>query len=348
MRGTLDSASCAIHIARFIPAYAGNTSKAMIGEPSGQVHPRVCGEHVSNSVEYTIFSGSSPRMRGTRRNRRSRGAPRRFIPAYAGNTSLGGSPVPRSPVHPRVCGEHAPVAWTRPATHGSSPRMRGTLHVSLSVDPVDRFIPAYAGNTRPSRRRGRATSVHPRVCGEHSASAASAAHDRGSSPRMRGTPIRRNSMPRHRRFIPAYAGNTEVLLFQFSHCPVHPRVCGEHNAPDALRFAYSGSSPRMRGTHRSRQEFIHQARFIPAYAGNTSNVQSRTRRLSVHPRVCGEHRWVRKGFRHADGSSPRMRGTHLLDVIEIEHFFNARKCTEKFEWIRTETESQFSGFKGAN
>ena len=73
--------------------------------------------------------GSSPRVRGTRKD--GKAAPRlhRFIPACAGNTASAlVKPCSRT-VHPRVCGEHLP-------------RGRGG-------GAERRFIPACAGNTQP-------------------------------------------------------------------------------------------------------------------------------------------------------------------------------------------------------
>ena len=50
-------------------------------------------------------------------------------------------------------------------------------------------------------------------------------------------------------------------------------------------------------------------RFIPAYAGNASALCAKSRRKSVHPRVCGERSRFARFPRASSGSSPRMRGT---------------------------------------
>ena len=118
------------HIAewRFIPAQAGNTSSehpwertlpvhpraggehilyAPFGSPV-TVHPRAGGEHRGSTWKLHVYIGSSPRRRGTQRNR-SRFLHRgRFIPAQAGNTI-----------------REAPHLQRR--ENGSSPRRRGTL-----------------------------------------------------------------------------------------------------------------------------------------------------------------------------------------------------------------------------
>ncbi len=50
-----------------------------------------------------------------------------------------------------------------------------------------RFIPAGAGNSRRTRERIPAGTVHPRGCGEQQYNAAVDLRNAGSSPRVRGT-----------------------------------------------------------------------------------------------------------------------------------------------------------------
>ena len=132
----------------------------------------------------------------------------RFIPAYAGNTLISCAWTNWVSVHPRVCGEHAFRRTCRSDSAGSSPRMRGTLDKTLFDQMLERFIPAYAGNTYSSFYFFSPFSVHPRVCGEHLFSTNSYSLNIGSSPRMRGTRAEPARIFQIARFIPAYAGNT--------------------------------------------------------------------------------------------------------------------------------------------
>ncbi len=121
----------------------------------------------------------------------------------------------------------------------------------------------------------------------------------------KGTPPARSSG----RFIPARAGNGTA-----SHCAaptasVHPRACGERGASTARRARRSGSSPRVRGTASLDGELQALDRFIPARAGNGGLAGLVDRRLPVHPRACGERRYVTNRRFAAHGSSPRVRGT---------------------------------------
>ena len=127
MRGTHTHNSSIPSSFGIIPAYAGNTCSRPSCRRSWRDHPRVCGEHLSNSAFAICTMGSSPRMRGTPLDRIARNATIGIIPAYAGNTT---------------------VKMTDGAeSSGSSPRMRGTrVDLSRHTSRLG-IIPAYAGNT---------------------------------------------------------------------------------------------------------------------------------------------------------------------------------------------------------
>ena len=167
--------------------------------------------------------------------------------------------------------------------------MRGTRDKLFDRLDVRGIIPAYAGNT-PHRCWNRPwTWDHPRVCGEHRPAWVTLTCVGGSSPRMRGTPIHRTCiLPRHG-IIPAYAGNTPRCRLRESRWRDHPRVCGEHYAPNKRRTFAAGSSPRMRGTPVSHYPHPRGYGIIPAYAGNTLFRRFPSVSNGDHPRVCGEH-----------------------------------------------------------
>ncbi len=75
----------------------------------------------------------------------------------------------------------------------------------------------------------------------------------------------------------------------------------------------AGSSPRVRGTRYSIGFPVSYARFIPACAGNTSRRKRNRCIMPVHPRVCGEHVVAPRIYKSSVGSSPRVRGTRLMD-----------------------------------
>ena len=111
------------------------------------------------------------------------------------------------------------------------------------------------------------------------------------------------------RFIPACAGNSARNCSSSARASVHPRVCGEQL--EAL-WKYSdpgGSSPRVRGTDRTRSPQHLLRRFIPACAGNSRLCAFSSITSTVHPRVCGEQSYSPPSIARDDGSSPRVRGT---------------------------------------
>ena len=274
---------------RFIPAHAGNTVTSSSASTPATVHPRACGEHVLPRCIFGRSSGSSPRMRGTPRGIDSYATQERFIPAHAGNTLRGAGKRRKGPVHPRACGEHRQPSCQMKQTHGSSPRMRGTLVAHLVEHKLGRFIPAHAGNTRRCGPYRWPCPVHPRACGEHSASMQTDSPPSGSSPRMRGTRLDTDLEHIFTRFIPAHAGNTLSSAAPSSVAPVHPRACGEHGGTIGCRRSMVGSSPRMRGTRSVFLAAGEQGRFIPAHAGNTRCKTTHRAPPTVHPRACGEH-----------------------------------------------------------
>ena len=125
-RGTRAVDGQHLQLPRFIPAYAGNTSRAPCRRARAAVHPRLRGEHRKRWGWINETNGSSPPTRGTRVPLLSSNVPTRFIPAYAGNTSLARTEDASIPVHPRLRGEHLSTTAYKMGTTGSSPPTRGT------------------------------------------------------------------------------------------------------------------------------------------------------------------------------------------------------------------------------
>ena len=249
MRGTPRTKTDIFRTRGIIPAYAGNTCLLRRRPRHQRDHPRVCGEHRIVRVRVTAVSGSSPRMRGTRRMETSAITRTGIIPAYAGNTWIFHICKTQQRDHPRVCGEHCPLPGNARERAGSSPRMRGTQGGVVVGGGAHGIIPAYAGNTPCIPVFCGMNGDHPRVCGEHRNPASVVAVGTGSSPRMRGTHVYKTVGGVLCGIIPAYAGNTPLIMIKWWTC--------------------LGSSPRMRGTPgRARTAQLDDG-IIPAYAGNT-------------------------------------------------------------------------------
>ncbi len=221
----------------------------------------------------------------------------RFIPAGAGNTLPEVGEAPGGAVHPRGCGEYVETWLFRSTNSGSSPRVRGIPVPPARGCPINRFIPAGAGNTYPACRHGLLATVHPRGCGEYVFLSAGHCVDDGSSPRVRGIRHPVEECPNPKRFIPAGAGNTSAVLAQ--------------------AMAASGSSPRVRGIRNVVDARQVKLRFIPAGAGNTQSGIAPQMGHAVHPRGCGEYVGRVKEFLQKGGSSPRVRGIRTTDGVSI-------------------------------
>ena len=187
----------------------------------------MCGEREADLQSAVGLVGSSPRVRGTGTTATAGDQLNGFIPACAGNgiASRLRTPRPRvhpacagngtcrsrwrtpRSVHPRVCGERtAPMSRPR-SSRGSSPRVRGTVRDQDDQLVPGRFIPACAGNGSSPRSARTSATVHPRVCGERGSLDHPLVEGVGSSPRVRGTVVRRQHERSRHRFIPACAGN---------------------------------------------------------------------------------------------------------------------------------------------
>ena len=129
-----------------IPARAGSTACSAGGPPAGWAHPRPCGEHVPKRLSQSVQAGSSPPVRGARRQIVSENPHQGLIPARAGSTKFLARLMTDCGAHPRPCGEH-----------------RESCHLYR----LEGLIPARAGSTSAEVETPAATGAHPRPCGEH-------------------------------------------------------------------------------------------------------------------------------------------------------------------------------------
>ena len=174
-------------IIRFIPTPVGNTQLETFEAIIHPVHPHACGEHLPKKIYQIVTTGSSPRLWGTPVAAAADLDTERFIPTPVGNTLTGSTFSTLKTVHPHACGEHFANSPFSPRLNGSSPRLWGTLILSIECAPSGRFIPTPVGNTVPMSQNLFLGAVHPHACGEHLKTVASASNSSGSSPRLWGT-----------------------------------------------------------------------------------------------------------------------------------------------------------------
>ena len=254
----------------------------------------MCGEHGTPFSSSLSLMGSSPHVRGARRDMDPVQPAAGIIPACAGSTPRNLLLVSAPWDHPRMCGEHATPRTDTPDSTGIIPACAG----STSVCFLGKFL----------------VGDHPRMCGEHRSIVGIGVACQGSSPHVRGARRPRQPGIRPNGIIPACAGSTQVRLRRRPWTEDHPRMCGEHDAVPELSACDSGSSPHVRGALSCRNCLRLDCGIIPACAGSTSAVRPSIMVATDHPRMCGEHLEPSPVQNSTAGSSPHVRGApHHID-----------------------------------
>ena len=199
---------------------------------------------------------------------------------------------------------------------GSSPRVRGKLHVAGAHRAQPGLIPACAGKTPWRVGAHLLPPAHPRVCGENAGRGTQSSSTAGSSPRVRGKRAVLDGGLQDGGLIPACAGKTTTGVSNDDGSQAHPRVCGENSTTWIDSATSAGSSPRVRGKPCSGRVGQGLGRLIPACAGKTVRRSQCRGPHGAHPRACGENLRVRVPSGALLGSSPRVRGKPVSGVIE--------------------------------
>ena len=134
------------------------------------------------------------------------------------------------------------------------------------------------------------------------------------------------------RFIPACAGNTTAPHTTSAFSPVHPRVRGEHEVGRKAILQLVGSSPRARGTRRSHRACPRASPVHPRVRGEHNHAGVEQTPYHGSSRVRGEHVSRRDSGINVAGSSPRARGTHLVDVELIGQHRFIPACAGNTGW----------------
>ena len=171
------------------------------------------------------------------------------------------------------------------------------------------ITPAYAGNTKLSTFSYPYSRDHPRIRGEHGFTAFTVKISLGSPPHTRGTRYLVIQLWSPAGITPAYAGNTASVQLSLSNTQDHPRLRGEHRSDTSGYIKIPGSPPLTRGTQRFTSNFAPSSRITPAYAGNTCSIVSYHSIIWDHPRLRGEHVYLRICTVTIMGSPPLTRGT---------------------------------------
>ena len=260
---------------RIIPAHAGQTPCAVRPRPWWPDHPRACGANFGTlgvRVHLTLPAiGFQQQVLGhvdtDRGGHRAPSLVRANTTYVPGSTSM--ARAVNTPAGVNAC--TLPPATRRhlSSATGSSPRMRGKRAGKPDPQSRQRIIPAHAGQTLVLKSSPRLRADHPRACGANGRRVTLNPPESGSSPRMRGKPEDDVHGWILLRIIPAHAGQTGLRVTLNPPESDHPRACGAN--PESPEWAQptTGSSPRMRGKHKTGSDTDISPRIIPAHAGQT-------------------------------------------------------------------------------
>ena len=193
VRGKLHDLARAARDRGLIPACAGKTFPRSRDLALCGAHPRVCGENSFERLARLLNRGSSPRVRGKLLRPSLSYLNCGLIPACAGKTIYSFRDLVALRAHPRVCGENFVAFHAASSEMGSSPRVRGKPAGSPTANRPPGLIPACAGKTWNRSQIRYMTRAHPRVCGENRRAAVKEVRSDGSSPRVRGKPVKNRS-----------------------------------------------------------------------------------------------------------------------------------------------------------
>ena len=233
---------------RIIRVGAGNSAlhlKYMYLKP---VYPHWRGELLRHRNVNNLANGLSPLAWGTLLQGAHDSAPRRFIPAGAGNSRRSISLSPTRTVYPRWRGELKPRTVLVTGATGLPPLARGTPGATAGSYSRPRFTPAGAGNSATSKFRSAVVAVYPSWRGELQTMKEVVVINNGLPPLARGTRFAPRDFNYRERFTPAGAGNSGHSWCVLAKKTVYPRWRGELLPRWLCRSLWNGLPPLARGT----------------------------------------------------------------------------------------------------
>ncbi len=190
---------------------------------------------------------------------------------------------------PRASGGHPRPICRRRRRTPSSPRERGSSHSAPAAGDEQRVVPARAGVIRARTATATGMGRRPRASGGHPLFDPLTMTWGGSSPRERGSSLRRGRPEREAVVVPARAG---VIL----HRPTpddpgrrRPRASGGHPPLGKLPGSVWTSSPRERGSSGPQGRVARRAVVVPARAGVILAERGAGREAPGRPRASGGH-----------------------------------------------------------
>ena len=148
MRGKVSFGVVEDILDRITPAYAGKSFRKTAVRHAIKDHPRLCGEKLQDTADFTHVAGSPPPMRGkvSQADQDERG--HGITPAYAGKSGNAGETDWKERDHPRLCGEKVLVMMRKLRESGSPPPMRGKADSPIMANAVKGSPPPMRGKAK--------------------------------------------------------------------------------------------------------------------------------------------------------------------------------------------------------
>ena len=171
-----------------IPAHAGEPGPPLQILSHDMVYPRPRGGAPADPVTLPVAEGLSPPTRGSHHEAEHGPAPRRSIPAHAGEPSRRRTGTRCITVYPRPRGGAMKKRQPRPLTAGLSPPTRGSLPQVVALRMYEGSIPAHAGEPHALLWSRLVDPVYPRPRGGARTTSRTTSRTTGLSPPTRGEP----------------------------------------------------------------------------------------------------------------------------------------------------------------
>ena len=157
-----------------------------------------------------------------------------------------------------------------------------------SLTESERFTPTCVGTAPTSPMPGRATAVHPHMCGDSSRIGRWAKWPRGSPPHVWGQQVTAGLGFVRARFTPTCVGTAWASFVWILSRMVHPHMCGDSGSIGTRMLLYDGSHPTCVGTARGHLGGSSRQCSHPTCVGTAAISASGVFPATFTPHMCGD------------------------------------------------------------
>ena len=241
----------------------------------------------------------------------------RIIPTRVGTRVSDDMTFLKKEDHPHACGDKKNLVISARILGGSSPRVWGQGPSVFSIARISGIIPTRVGTRHPIGYLRTAEKDHPHACGDKDILKILISITEGSSPRVWGQEnivlygIRKTGI------IPTRVGTRLDFFGRTTSRQDHPHACGDKTGLEYVPICLEGSSPRVWGQVVVSEFGMPSCGIIPTRVGTSSAGRKRQLLGEDHPHACGDKRKKNCLQKSKHGSSPRVWGQVIKNMMEI-------------------------------